>query len=150
MGGELVTQQTSPISIPQIFEKACPYYISIGMSYEDFWYGDSQKAVYYRKAKEYRDSEINKQLWLQGAYIYEALIDVAPIYHTFAKRGTKPRPYTREPYVVNKHDEEVKREQEKKKMDVQLERMKARMSAINKRFRQKGVTDNGIQQDIHK
>ena len=31
---------------------------------------------------------------MQGLYIYEALCDVAPILHAFAKPGTKPLPYS--------------------------------------------------------
>ena len=85
-----------------MFEEALPYYISIGMSPEQFWEGDPDLCIYYRKADELRLERENMKLWLQGHYIYEALCDVAPIYHTFAKRGTKPVPYPKEPYTITR------------------------------------------------
>ena len=35
-------------------------------------------------------------------YIYEAICDVSPILHAFAKSGTRPRPYPEKPYEYEK------------------------------------------------
>ena len=55
-------------------------------------------------------------------YIYEALLDVSPVLHAFAKKGTKPRKYTEKPYpLFEKEDEKYTEEQN------QIERDKAEM-----------------------
>ena len=74
--------------------------MSIGMTYDEFWNRDVSLVGTYRKAAELRDRRRNQELWLQGMYIYEALCDVAPIFHAFAKKGTKPRPYPEHPYSL--------------------------------------------------
>ena len=92
-------------------------------------------AKYYRKAYELQRKRRNEDLWLQGMYIYEALCDVSPILHAFAKRGTKPHPYTDRPYSITNEDRE-----EEQKLREQREREKAKqymlgkMAKINKRF----------------
>lgn len=115
-----------------------PYYLSIGMSPEQYWDEDPLLAKYYRKAEEMRRKRRNEELWLQGMYIYEALCDVSPVMNAFAKKGTRPRPYSDHPYaltVKERDDERVlieKREREKARRY-----MEARMAEINKRFKSK-------------
>ena len=92
-------------------------------------------AKWYRKAEGMRQKRRNEELWLQGMYIYEALCDVAPLLHAFAKRGTKPDPYPDHPYSITTKDME-----EEKERKVRLEREKAKqymlgkMAKLNKRF----------------
>lgn len=40
-----------------------------------------------------------------GMYIYEAMCDVSPVLHAFARKGTKPIPYRTEPYPIGKKEE---------------------------------------------
>lgn len=82
------------------FYEAFPYYLSIGMTYEQYWEGDPMLVKYYRKAEEMRNERRNQELWLQGMYIYEALIDVSPVLHAFARRGAKANPYSDRPYPI--------------------------------------------------
>ena len=122
-------------SYTKTFYEVFPFYLSIGMTPEQYWDGDPTLALYYRKAEEMRQKRKNEELWLQGVYIYEALCDVAPIFHAFAKRGTKPVPYPDHPYSITNKEREaekerkVKREQEKAK-----QYMLGKMAKINKRF----------------
>lgn len=85
------------------------------MSYEQYWDADCQLVKYYRKAHEIKKKLKNEELWLQGAYIYDALCAVAPVLHAFAKKGTKPLPYPTKPYslTTEKESEEDKKQQEK-------------------------------------
>ena len=112
-----------------------PYYLAIGMTPEQYWDGDPMLAKYYRKADEINRKRRNEDLWLQGMYIYEALCDVSPLLHAFAKRGTKPTPYSDHPYALT-----VNERAEEKKLKDQQEREKAKrymlakMAAINKQF----------------
>ena len=97
----------------ELFEKLFPYYLSIGMTYDQFWKQDPTLVKYYREAEKLRNNKRNEGYWLQGMYIYEAICDVAPILHAFAKNGTKPRPYPDRPYAITKEqvkEQEIERE----------------------------------------
>lgn len=83
----------------------------MGMTYEDYWERDCQLVKAYRKASELHRDRLNTEHWLQGAYIYEALCNVSPILHAFAKSGTKPIPYPDKPYALTKEEIEEERQQ---------------------------------------
>lgn len=108
--------------------------MSIGMTYDEFWDQDVTLVRVYRKAQELRDRRRNQELWLQGMYIYEALCDVAPVFHAFAKRGTKPEPYAKEPYPIT--EAEIREREERKAREAQ-ERIKAEFAAFAERMRKK-------------
>lgn len=55
---------------------------------------------------------INAEAHLLGLYFYEALCDVTPVLHAFAKKGTKPRPFRTEPYPMNGEKEDKTEQQE--------------------------------------
>ena len=108
------------------------------MTPEQYWDGDPLLAKYYRQADELNRKRKNQELWLQCMYIYEALCDVAPIFHAFAKRGTKPTPYTDHPYsLTNKEREDEKKLREKRERDKARRYMEAQMAKLNKRFESK-------------
>lgn len=92
------------------FNKCCPFYISIGMTYEQFWYGDPTMTKAYLEAykiKEKRETEKTKWItWEQGLYVYEAICDVSPILRAFSKT-TKPLPYPEQPYGVEKNEDKT-------------------------------------------
>ncbi len=102
------------------FDKLCPFYMSIGMTYEQFWNDDVTIAQYYLqsfKIKEKRENEkIKWTIWEQGLYIYEAICDVSPILRAFSK-ATKPLPYPEKPYGI----EEKQKESDKSKDNIQEE-----------------------------
>ena len=147
MDGELVSsslstteedgQRGSPSSFTytEKFYELFPYYLSIGMTPEQYWESDCTLVKYYRKAEEIRNEKRNQELWLQGMYIYEALCDVSPILHAFAKKGTKPTPYSEKPYALNaKQVERNEEEKQRKAIEKGKKIMEARMAAINKKF----------------
>lgn len=91
---------------------------------------------YYRKADVLRRKRENEDRWLQGMYIYEALCDVAPVLHAFAKKGTKPTPYPDHPYALTVNDRaEEKKLKEKREREKARQYMEAKMAEINKRFK---------------
>ena len=111
------------ISLSEVFEEACTIYMSYGMTYDEYWYGDAWRAKYYRDAYILKMKQRDEGLWMQGVYIYEALCDVSPILHAFSKSGTKPLPYRQHPYsydsdiVKSKMDAEEKKQKEKQKQE---------------------------------
>lgn len=111
-----------------MFEELCPYYMSIGMTYEEFWYKDVRLVEYYRRADELRTRKRNQELWLQGAYFYEALLDASPMFRlSMSKRTIKPEPYAKEPYPVTA--DEV-REREERERRLREEKLKAEFAAF--------------------
>lgn len=113
--------------------------MSIGMTYDDYWHGEPEMAAYYRKAEKLRLDKLNWQLWFQGNYVYNAILDVAPVLHAFAKKGTKPKPYLSEPIPITKYAAE-----EKERRDQAEKRQKLRekfFADINKQ--KEAVKDGG-------
>ena len=119
------------------FYELFPYYLAIGMTPEQYWEGDPALAKYYRKADEIKLERQNQALWLQGMYIYEAICDVSPILQAFAKKGSKPFPYTDKPYPLNdKQRKRDKVEKEKAVSDKGKKFMEAFMKLNNSRFKE--------------
>ena len=140
---EEVGHNSSPSSFTytEKFYEVFPYYLAIGMTPEQFWDSDCTLVKYYRKAEEIRNERRNQELWLQGMYVYEAICDVSPILHAFAKKGTKPTPYSAKPYPLN--DKQTKRDEEEKqrKLTEKGKRfMEAMAASINKKYEGKTQT----------
>jgi len=74
------------------------------MTEEQYWDRDCELVKAYRKADELRRERENLNAWLQGRYVYDAILAVAPVLHAFAKRGAKPTGYVSEPYPITKQD----------------------------------------------
>jgi hypothetical protein len=138
VGGKLVEIPEPPTkqTISEIFEKVLPFYIAIGMPPAEFWDGDVTLVKAYRKAYEYKKQEWNVQAYLNGMYVYDALIRVAPIFHAFAKRGTKPMEYRDKPIEILTSLQQKKAEEVNKSRDMQL-RMIEKFKKINQHFEQK-------------
>lgn len=109
------------------FWEAFPFFLSIGMTAEQFWEQDCCLTKYYRKAFELQQDRKNEELWLQGMYIYEALGDVSPLLHAFAKPGTKAHPYPDKPYP--RTEKEVRKREEAERA-ARFEKARATMAAM--------------------
>ena len=109
------------------------------MTYDQYWNDDCMLTKYYREAEELRKERVNQEMWLQGMYVYDAVIRIAPILHAFAKKGTKPMPYVSEPYPINKKTVEDAEERKAKATSQKgLRFMEAIMAQNNKRFEKGG------------
>lgn len=117
------------------FEEVCPYFIAIGMTYEQFWKEDVTMTKAYLKAYKMRQDINEWNIWKQGMYIYEALCDVSPVLHAFSKKGTKPLPYSKTPYGYEEYVQKMKQKEEKNKepnkQEVENERLKAQIFFSN-------------------
>lgn len=119
------SEKVEHLFLTQEFNKYCPFFISLGMTYEQFWEGDPTIANDYLEAyklKEKREAEKTKWImWEQGLYVYEAICDVAPILRAFSK-STKPLPYPKEPWGLDKTEEEQAKELEQTKRELDMYR----------------------------
>lgn len=115
------------------------------MSYADFWDGDAEIAKYYREKYRSEMERKNTEMWLQGAYIYEAILDAMPAFNFFGKQR-KPVPYRDEPMPLTGQE---KKSREERKADKQLNAGKnfieAWAAAVNaNRKKQKEQINGGI------
>ena len=105
------------------------------MSADDYWNGDCTLVRAYYEKHEYELQEANHQLWLQGLYIYEALLCASPVFHDFAKHP-KPLPYREKPFILNQEQEERQKEAEQEQArEMQKSKMVAWMEKVNKKMR---------------
>lgn len=86
--------------------------MSIGMSWHDYWYGDVRMVEAYREAHKEKCKQFNAQAHLQAMYFYEALCDVSPVFHAFARKGTKPLEFRAQPYSLFEKEELTPRQKE--------------------------------------
>jgi len=133
LGGGL-TAPPSP-TYTEVFNEVFPYYLTIGMTYDQFWNEDCALVRFYRKADELQRKRRNEELWLQGMYVYDALCCVAPILHAFAKSGTKPTAYPDRPYPITKAEVEAERERQEQ---LEVERLKAQFQSMVANLKIKG------------
>lgn len=140
---------TAPLSYVDTFNQCLPFYLSIGMTYEQFWHGDCTLVIPYRKAFEMKQDRENQRIWLQGRYIYDALCAASPLFR-FSMKGGKIEalPYVEEPYPrTEKQYREMQERKEKEQMEKLRVDMETKMAAWNKKFEEKQneteVTDDG-------
>lgn len=138
------SEEVEHVFLTDQFKKCCPFFISIGMTYEQFWYDDPTIANDYLEAfklKEKREAEKHRWMtWEQGLYVYEAICDVAPILRAFSK-STKPLPYPKKPYGYDNNPYEE--DEKQKELKEELNKYKVQISLMNwanqtkKRFQNK-------------
>jgi hypothetical protein len=120
-----------------VFERAFPYYLSIGMTYEQFWCDRPELVIAYRRADEIHKRRVNEELWLAGIYTAEAL--ASTVGNMFSK-GNKNK-YPSEPLPITRDEAEERREREQR---AKMERIRATFTAralmVNAK---KGVESSG-------
>ena len=143
MGGELVSSSPSPSparqkTLSEQFEEALPYYMSIGMTYDEYWNGDCELTKHYRNAYEVRLKQRNYEMWLQGLYIHDAVGVV--VANALRKKGAKAQKYAEHPYPITPIEQrEVKQQEELKRYENGKAKMMRIMEAVNARFRKTEV-----------
>lgn len=114
--------------------------MSIGMTPEEYWHGEVDLPVYYRKADLMRRSQRNREMWMQGRYIFDAIVcafskEASQVYETG---------YLDEPYPITHEEAEKRRRRlEKAQYEKDLARMKAWTEAWNKKIDEGEVVLNG-------
>lgn len=129
-GGEGLPE--TPVSCRKGFDKAFPIYLAMGMSYDEFYCKDHTLVIAYREAYKRKCEEKNRDMWLQGLYVYEAISRVSPLLIPFNKHP-KPMPYLDKPFpIMGKENNEE--EQQKAVADKGFAYMQAQMMKINAKF----------------
>ena len=136
------------MSYDKICENACPDYLAMGMTWDEYWNGDPEMTRAFRKAYRMKREQRNFDSWLQGMYIYEALLDVSPMFHDLVK-DPKPVPYPEKPYALTADDrkkraETEEEEQDKKNQEI-IRAWASRVNRIEAEKAKKGVQADGRQ-----
>lgn len=97
-----------PLPFTDLFERVCPYYMAMGMSYDEFWNGDITAVKAYREAYKIRLDNDNTKMWMQGMYVYSAISSMVPVLRPFSK-SRKPMDYLQEPFDFYGRKEEAER-----------------------------------------
>lgn len=119
----------------------CGYYLSIGMSYEQYWDGEADLCRYYREAHDRRLREQNAMAWRQGAYIYQALLCAYPLYNALCKKK-EAYPYPDEVIPIDhRQAEELREEKARRQMEENRKKMQQLAEALNAKFKKKEQKD---------
>lgn len=131
-------------------DELCVHYMAMGVPYEEYWHGDYTQLKFYRKAYDLKCEKESYEALRLGNYVYDALCAVSPVLHAFAKSGTKPMPYHKEPYGMDSRGQEA--EGKPAKTDKEIQEIQAHnasakfasfMTQWNRRFEGKGGEANG-------
>lgn len=96
--------------------------MSIGMTWDQYWYGDVRMTDTFQKAHKIQLEKQNQLLWLQGRYVFDAICAVAPILVTMPKKGAQILPYPE--FQPLFQEEMTKKEQEEQE---EKERLQAKL-----------------------
>jgi len=129
LGADWLTGQEAPTTYTDIFNRVCPQYLAMGMTYEQFWYDDPSIVKFYREAEELkrRHQEFNR--WKMAAYILCALQDT----HPNRQKGF-PNQFPKEPFAATPLEAE-ERQKAKAKHTI-ADYMNSSMAVINKKRRE--------------
>lgn len=109
----------------------------MGMTYEQFWYGESSMVIPYRKAFQIRQEEQNYLAWLNGLYICKALASVPQFVNGFVPKGARIEPYFDKPIEFKPAAAQSKEEEKEQLKQNAVNHMTKLASIFNKQFARK-------------
>lgn len=118
------------VSIAEVFENAFPWYLSIGMTADQFWKGPPSWAAAYRKAEQYRQQRQNFEAWRMGLYVQSAL--QATVGNFALKKGAKPFEYLKEPLPIDEKEANARKARDAKLAEESFKEQLKAWAASNK------------------
>ena len=101
--GSALSKENRLTNLSEWLDKLCEYYMAMGVSFEEFWYGDYCRLKYYEQAYFNKLKRRDYDFWIQGAYFYQA-ISVA-LSRGFG--GDKRAEYHKQPFGYEKPEESM-------------------------------------------
>ena len=132
--GEIRPPSSERSTFSEVFREVFPWYMAIGMSYQEFWHDDPYLAVYYRDAHELKRDEENQKLWLNGLYSFIAISTALSNIHFDGKKH-KVNSYLQEPIRIREKTEEellAERDKNARLTIMKLDALKAAFDAAHK------------------
>lgn len=119
-----------------------PYYLSIGMTEAQYWDGDPWLAEAYRKAEQIRQERKNREFWLMGAYVHEAVGSLEPFPVIFVSKKGQPQSYLKEPFDLGfRSAAEKEADKDKQTFEKGKRFMEQLMADVNRKFERKGGSE---------
>ena len=89
-----------------------PYYLSLGMSYEEYWMMSPGLVKAYREAEIFRREQRNYDAWLQGLYFHRAV--ASSMSHLSSKKADWIS-YLDYPIALTKREKEAEKERNRQR-----------------------------------
>ena len=123
------------MSFTEYFEKVCPSFMSIGVSYDDFWNGEFEITKFALEADKITRKRKNSEAWLNSIYFFRALIDASPAFHDFSTGGERNISYSvKEPFPIG--TKEIEKRNEENQMNEVLD-IRERLLSFTKTHNEK-------------
>lgn len=100
--GSVDAQAITPL---EYLDKLFEFGLFLGMSYDDYWNKEPELFLRYYNAEKLKQQKKNNEMWLQGAYIYNAVGSLYPIFNPFSKEK-KARPYMSSPIPLTEEEKQ--------------------------------------------
>ena len=127
------SEPSEPKTLAEIFTDVFPYYLAMGMTYDEYWRGCPSLVRAYRKAQEIKNKNEEWARWRQGLYIYNALLCASPVLKPFVK-DAKPVDYLDRPLPLTEREA---KEQEETRERENYEKVLARRRAESNKEKQR-------------
>lgn len=102
---------TEPSSLEEQLDELCIYYMSIGVPYDIYWYGNVCALKYYEEVYLRQRKIRNEEMWMMGAYNFASFS--TSIGNAFRGRGQQAHDYLKEPIGFFPETEMEKKVREK-------------------------------------
>lgn len=122
----------------ELFFHALPDYMAMGMSWDEYWHGDPYLVVVYRKMFELKRKQRNWEMWMQGAYVFDAMLKASPMFRSNTKGKVEPGKYPEEPWPLTEKEAEERKERDR---IAAYKRMKEKLFSEAKRDREQKQKD---------
>ena len=136
-------------SVCDIFSRALPEFMAMGMTTEQFYEGHSWLAVSYKAADAIARRRSNFDSYLMSAYMYDTLLRLAPMFNPFDKR--KVEEMMKEPFDLFGERSENDKGASKKTLKARdaFMRFAAQHNAALESMKAEGVQEAGNRQEQH-
>ena len=119
--------------------------MAMGMTYYDYWDGEAGMCKAFREAYRMERQKANEDAWLNGYYVYNALISASPLFRDLLK-DHKPEKYLEKPIpffdVDTMSKEEKSRKERERDRDVQTN-IRSMINRFNSAKKKKKEVANG-------
>ena len=136
MDGNPVTDDQPSITLEEQLDKLCEYYMSIGVPYDVFWYGDYCSFKYFEKVYLQKRKLHNEEMWMMGMYVHHG-VQIA-IGNAFRGKGQQVQNYLDQPIKFFKPTPE----EEKAEAEAIRKRVIENLSALKAAWDKKNVREN--------
>ena len=121
---------TDDTTIVDAFESACPLFISYGMTYDEFWYGEPERAKYYREAHDLALEQMSFNAYIQGRYVRDAISDFLEFY-AMSSRPKVGKNYPEKPYPITEKAAKLAKEKREEEIANRYLAMFKKKDAVN-------------------